>query len=64
MAVSSYQGTPRRRPEAIRLTKRRPILTPKTVLPIFYVFGLLFALFGGLMLWASTEVRLSPQSLQ
>lgn len=34
----------------------RPILTPKTVLPLFFVFGVLFAPLGGLMLYASDQV--------
>ena len=35
----------------------RPILTPKTVLPIFFAVGIIFAPIGGLLLWASTTVR-------
>jgi hypothetical protein len=34
----------------------RPILTPKTVLPLFFAVGIIFAPIGGLLLWASTEV--------
>jgi hypothetical protein len=36
----------------------RPILTPKTVLPLFFVVGVLFAPIGGLLLWASAQVML------
>lgn len=36
----------------------RPILTPKTVLPLFFVIGIIFAPIGGLLYWASTQVRL------
>jgi hypothetical protein len=36
----------------------RPILTPKTVLPLFFAVGIIFAPIGGLLLWASTEVGL------
>lgn len=45
----------------------RPILTPKTVLPIFFVVGIIFAPLGGLLLWASSMVHsqsLSPARLQ
>ena len=35
----------------------RPILTPKTVLPLFFAVGIIFAPIGGLLLWASSEVR-------
>lgn len=35
---------------------RRPILTPKTVLPIFFAVGIIFAPIGGLLLWASASV--------
>jgi hypothetical protein len=38
-------------------TWRRPILTPKTVLPLFFVIGIIFAPIGGLLLYASTQVR-------
>lgn len=39
------------------LTRRRPILTPKTVLPLFFVIGIIFAPIGGLLLYASSQVR-------
>lgn len=32
-------------------------MTPKTVLPLFYAVGLLFALFGGLLIWANSQVQ-------
>jgi len=35
----------------------RPILTPKTVLPIFFAIGIIFAPIGGLLLWASASVQ-------
>lgn len=38
-------------------TWRRPILTPKTVLPLFFAIGIIFAPIGGLLLYASTQVR-------
>ncbi|KAL4788867.1 ligand-effect modulator 3 family [Aspergillus venezuelensis] len=34
----------------------RPILTPKSVLPLFFVVGVIFAPIGGLLLWASSTV--------
>jgi hypothetical protein len=36
---------------------RRPILTPKTVLPIFFAIGIIFAPIGGVLLWASASVQ-------
>lgn len=42
-----------------RLTSfRRPILTPKTVLPLFFAIGIIFAPIGGLLLWASSLVSI------
>lgn len=35
---------------------RRPILTPKTVLPIFFIVGIIFAPIGALLLYASAQV--------
>jgi hypothetical protein len=32
-------------------------LTPKTVLPLFFVIGIIFAPIGGLLFYASTQVR-------
>jgi hypothetical protein len=40
-----------------RLKAWQPILTPKTVLPLFFVIGILFAPIGGLLIWASSQVR-------
>lgn len=34
----------------------RPILTPRTVLPLFFAVGIIFAPIGGLLLWASAQV--------
>jgi hypothetical protein len=34
----------------------RPILTPKTVLPLFFTIGIIFAPIGGLLLYASAQV--------
>ncbi|KAF2640953.1 CDC50 family protein-like protein [Massarina eburnea CBS 473.64] len=40
-----------------RLKAWQPILTPKTVLPIFFIVGIIFAPIGGLLLWASSQVQ-------
>ncbi|KAH8820789.1 ligand-effect modulator 3 family [Xylogone sp. PMI_703] len=40
-----------------RLKAWQPILTPKSVLPLFFVIGIIFAPIGGLLLWASSEVQ-------
>ncbi|KAJ9666091.1 alkylphosphocholine resistance protein lem3 [Coniosporium apollinis] len=40
-----------------RLKAWQPILTPKTVLPLFFVVGIIFAPIGGLLIWASSEVE-------
>lgn len=40
-----------------RLKAWQPILTPKTVLPLFFTIGIIFAPIGGLLLWASSEVQ-------
>ena len=40
-----------------RLKAWQPILTPKTVLPIFFAVGIIFAPIGGLLLWASAMVQ-------
>lgn len=34
----------------------RPILTPKTVLPLFFCIGIIFAPIGGGLLYASAQV--------
>jgi hypothetical protein len=36
-------------------------LTPKTVLPLFFIVGVIFAPIGGLLLYASAQVR-SPHA--
>jgi hypothetical protein len=33
----------------------RPILTPKTVLPLFFAVGVIFAPIGALLLWANSQ---------
>ncbi|KAF2454434.1 ligand-effect modulator 3 family [Lineolata rhizophorae] len=40
-----------------RLKAWQPILTPKTVLPLFFIIGIIFAPIGGLLLWASSKVE-------
>ncbi|TKA63712.1 hypothetical protein B0A49_06659 [Cryomyces minteri] len=40
-----------------RLKAWQPILTPKTVLPLFFAIGIIFAPIGGLLLWASAQVE-------
>jgi len=40
-----------------RLKAWQPILTPKTVLPLFFAIGIVFAPIGGLLLWASEQVQ-------
>ncbi|KAI9669953.1 MAG: hypothetical protein M1831_006989 [Alyxoria varia] len=40
-----------------RLKAWQPILTPKTVLPLFFIVGVIFAPVGGLLLWASSKVQ-------
>ncbi|KAM5352276.1 hypothetical protein ACJ41O_004999 [Fusarium nematophilum] len=41
-----------------RLKAWQPILTPKTVLPLFFTIGIIFAPIGGLLLYASAQIRL------
>ncbi|KAL9043983.1 MAG: hypothetical protein Q9214_002849, partial [Letrouitia sp. 1 TL-2023] len=38
-------------------TAKRPILTPKTVLPLFFIIGIIFAPIGALLLYASAQVE-------
>ncbi|OJD28691.1 lem3 cdc50 family protein [Diplodia corticola] len=40
-----------------RLKAWQPILTPKTVLPLFFAVGIIFAPIGGLLIWASAMVE-------
>ncbi|KAL4898440.1 ligand-effect modulator 3 family [Aspergillus ambiguus] len=40
-----------------RLKAWQPILTPKSVLPLFFIVGVIFAPIGGLLLWASASVQ-------
>jgi hypothetical protein len=39
-----------------RLKAWQPILTPKTVLPLFFIIGIIFAPIGGLLFWANSKV--------
>jgi len=39
-----------------RLLAYSPILTPKTVLPLFFAIGVIFGPIGGLLLYASSNV--------
>ncbi|KAF8350907.1 cell cycle control protein [Amanita rubescens] len=50
-----------------RLKAWQPILTPKTVLPTFFIIGILFAPIGGLLIWGSslvTEITLDYTNCQ
>lgn len=50
---------------AVMLTSSpRPILTPKTVLPLFFTIGIIFAPIGGLLLYASAQVRFTRETLE
>ncbi|KAF2734174.1 CDC50 family protein-like protein [Polyplosphaeria fusca] len=40
-----------------RLKAWQPILTPKTVLPLFFIVGIIFAPIGALLLYASAQVQ-------
>lgn len=40
------------------ILNQRPILTPKSVLPLFFIVGIIFAPIGGVLLWASAQVCL------
>jgi hypothetical protein len=40
-----------------RLKAWQPILTPKSVLPLFFIVGIIFAPLGGILLWASAQVQ-------
>ncbi|KAJ9295333.1 hypothetical protein DTO271G3_6156 [Paecilomyces variotii] len=40
-----------------RLKAWQPILTPRSVLPLFFVIGTIFAPLGGVLLWASSQVQ-------
>ena len=39
-----------------RLLAYAPILTPKTVLPLFFLVGIIFGPLGGALLYASSKV--------
>ena len=40
-----------------RLLAYAPILTPKTVLPLFFAVGIIFGPVGGLLLYSSSKVK-------
>ncbi|KKK24587.1 hypothetical protein P175DRAFT_0437557 [Aspergillus ochraceoroseus IBT 24754] len=40
-----------------RLKAWQPILTPRSVLPLFFIVGIIFAPLGGVLLWASAQVQ-------
>ncbi|KAM3523216.1 hypothetical protein MY4038_008293 [Beauveria bassiana] len=40
-----------------RLKAWQPILTPKTVIPIYFAIGIIFAPIGGLLLYANSQVQ-------
>ncbi|KAJ5156521.1 Meiotically protein [Penicillium capsulatum] len=40
-----------------RLKAWQPILTPKSVLPLFFIIGVIFAPIGGVLIWASSLVQ-------
>ncbi|PUU78998.1 ligand-effect modulator 3 family [Tuber borchii] len=40
-----------------RLKAWHPILTPRTVLPLFFAIGIVFGPIGGLLLWASAQIQ-------
>ncbi|KAJ1970439.1 alkylphosphocholine resistance protein lem3, partial [Dimargaris xerosporica] len=40
-----------------RLKAWQPLLTPKSVLPTFFIIGVIFAPLGGVLLWASDSVN-------
>lgn len=40
----------------------RPILTPKTVLPLFFAIGIIFAPIGGGLLYASAQVSVASST--
>lgn len=43
-----------------RLKAWQPILTPATVLPTFFLVGLIFVPLGGVLLWGSNQVSTGP----
>lgn len=42
-----------------RLRAWQPVLTPRSVLPTFFIIGVIFAPVGGLLYWASNNVRVN-----
>ncbi|KAK2589522.1 alkylphosphocholine resistance protein lem3 [Conoideocrella luteorostrata] len=68
-SIDSHDSTPKqpekqksRRPPNTAFRQQRlkawqPILTPKTVLPLFFTIGIIFAPIGGLLLYASSKVQ-------
>ncbi|KAL5121468.1 alkylphosphocholine resistance protein lem3 [Pleosporales sp. CAS-2024a] len=60
-ARDDHKKTKSRRPPNTAFRQQRlkawqPILTPKTVLPLFFFVGIIFAPIGGLLLYASAQV--------
>jgi hypothetical protein len=60
--LQSEKKTKNRRPANTAFRQQRlkawqPILTPKTVLPLFFAIGIIFAPIGGLLLYASAQVQ-------
>ncbi|MCJ1340340.1 hypothetical protein MMC09_005634 [Bachmanniomyces sp. S44760] len=60
--VDEKKKTKNRRPANTAFRQQRlkawqPILTPKTVLPLFFAIGIIFAPIGGLLLYASAQVQ-------
>ncbi|KAF4595370.1 meiotically up-regulated protein 89 protein [Ophiocordyceps camponoti-floridani] len=68
-SINSHESSPKhsekkksRRPANTAFRQQRlkawqPILTPKTVLPLFFTIGIIFAPIGGLLLYASAKVQ-------
>ncbi|OAL01732.1 Lem3/Cdc50 [Phaeosphaeriaceae sp. SRC1lsM3a] len=61
-AREEHKKTKSRRPPNTAFRQQRlkawqPILTPKTVLPLFFIVGVIFAPIGGALLYASFQVK-------
>ncbi|KAF2711214.1 Lem3/Cdc50 [Pleomassaria siparia CBS 279.74] len=54
---ASEQPNNQRESRQQRLKAWQPILTPKTVLPLFFIVGVIFAPIGALLLYASSQVQ-------
>ncbi|GMM51492.1 aminophospholipid translocase regulatory protein [Starmerella bacillaris] len=61
VVIEKKTDTSRRPPNTAfrqqRLKAWQPILTPRTVLPLFFTVAAIFALFGGLLIWASDQIQ-------